>query len=338
MNLRRVVWFVAKTAFAAVVVGWLLSRVDTAEVWSYLRSARPWPVAWGLVIGVAMIGLASCRWLVMLRVFALRLPLAQLFCINWVGQFFMMFLPGPTGDDLTRMLYISRLSKGSAGLACASVLIDRCIGLASVFVLSLLCLPLQWRVLEANPQTKLLAFIVAGGGVCVAAAGLLFLVQQKSGGFVLGLLRILPAGKLRATFEESWRLLFAGKAALCAVFCIALLTQFMNCAAFYCAGAAVGLEASLAVWCSFVPVLLAANILPITIAGLGVREYLLVLFLGVIAGTAPEQALAASAVAFGMMLLVSLAGGAVYLFYRPHGQRSTNPSGALRSTSSAADR
>jgi len=324
VNPRRVIWFIAKVAFAAAVITWLLSRVDTAKVWSYLQSAYPRPVAWGLAIGVAMIGLASCRWLIMLRVFRLRVPLAQLFCINWVGQFFMMFLPGPAGDDLTRMLYVSRLSKGSVGLACTTVLVDRCVGLASVFVLSLLCLPLQWRVLEANTQTKFLAFLVAGGGVCVVLLGLLFLFQKKSGGLVLGLLRILPAGKLRATFEQSWQLIFSGKKALCAVFGIALLTQLMNCAAFYCAGLAVGVQASFAAWCSFVPVLLAANILPITVAGLGVREYLLVLFLGVIASTPPEQALAASAVAFGMMLLVSLAGGAVYSVYRPRERQTSD--------------
>ena len=230
----------------------------------------------------------------------------------------MMFLPGPAGDDLTRMLYISRLAKGRVALACSTVLIDRCVGLASVFVLSIFCLPLQWHLLASNPQTKFLGFLVIAGGLGVAVVGILFLFfNGGGGGLVLPLVRLLPAGKLRATLEDSWSILSSNKVVLSMVFGVALLTQLMNCAAFYCAGLAVGVPASLGAWCSFVPVVLAANILPITVAGLGVREYLLVLFLGVVSASPPEQALAASAVALGMMLLVCLAGGVVYLFYRP---------------------
>jgi hypothetical protein len=57
--------------------------------------------------------------------------------------------------------------------------------------------------------------------------------------------------------------------------------------------------------------------LPITFAGLGVREYLLVLFLGVLAQVESERALAASFMAFSMILAVCLFGGLLYIFYRP---------------------
>jgi hypothetical protein len=57
--------------------------------------------------------------------------------------------------------------------------------------------------------------------------------------------------------------------------------------------------------------------LPITIAGFGVREYLLVLFLGVTAQVESERALAASLVVFAMTLTVCLFGGLLYIFYRP---------------------
>jgi uncharacterized membrane protein YbhN (UPF0104 family) len=317
MSFRSTLWFLAKLAFAVAVVWWLLNKVDAAEVWSLVRAARFSPVAFGVVIGVLMIALAAWRWMKLLGVFGISLPWRQLFCINWVGQFFMMFLPGPSGDDLTRMLYISRLAKGRVGLACSTVLVDRCIGLASVFILALFCLPVQWQLLASNTQTQWLAIVVLIGAIGVAGAGVLFLLGSRDdSALVRRLLHLLPAGKVRTTLDDSWSLLRANKLVLCQVFGAALLTQLLNCGAFYCAGLAVGVTASFAAWSSFVPVVLAANILPITLAGLGVREYLLVLFLGVVAGTAPEQALAASAIAFGMMLFVSLAGGGVYLFFR----------------------
>jgi cbb3-type cytochrome oxidase subunit 3 len=73
----------------------------------------------------------------------------------------------------------------------------------------------------------------------------------------------------------------------------------------------------LLIWLTFVPIVLASNALPITVAGIGVREYLLVLFLGVIAGVDSERAIATSFVIFAMILMMCLLGGLLYIFYRP---------------------
>ena len=93
------------------------------------------------------------------------------------------------------------------------------------------------------------------------------------------------------------------------------------------AGAAVGIELPLVTWLSFVPIVLAASALPISVAGIGVREYLLVLFLGVIGGVESERALAASFVAFSIILTVCVLGGLLYIFYRPK-QKLTAPAEA----------
>jgi len=66
-----------------------------------------------------------------------------------------------------------------------------------------------------------------------------------------------------------------------------------------------------------VPIVIAANAFPVTVAGIGVREYLLILFLGVLAHVPNETALAASFLVLGMTLAVCLLGGLVYVFYRP---------------------
>jgi len=95
-----------------------------------------------------------------------------------------------------------------------------------------------------------------------------------------------------------------------------LLTQLLLCLVFYFAGISVGITAPLHVWLNFVPIVLAANAIPITIAGLGVREYLLILFLGVLLDVKSERALAASFVAFAIILGVSLLGGLLYIFFK----------------------
>jgi uncharacterized membrane protein YbhN (UPF0104 family) len=97
----------------------------------------------------------------------------------------------------------------------------------------------------------------------------------------------------------------------------AVIIQLIHCVVFYLAGLSVGVSSPLLIWLTFVPIVLASNALPITVAGIGVREYLLVLFLGVIAGVDSERAIATSFVIFAMILMMCLLGGLLYIFYRP---------------------
>ena len=97
----------------------------------------------------------------------------------------------------------------------------------------------------------------------------------------------------------------------------ALLTQVLHCVIFYLAGVSVGIESPILLWLGFVPIVLAANALPITIAGIGIRDYLLVLFLGVIAHVDRESAFATSFVMLSLILMICLLGGVLYIFYRP---------------------
>jgi uncharacterized membrane protein YbhN (UPF0104 family) len=112
-------------------------------------------------------------------------------------------------------------------------------------------------------------------------------------------------------------LLCDNKAAVTKVLIAAVMAQVINSAFFYLAGASVGITTPFPVWLSFVPIVLAANVLPITVAGIGVREYLLILFLGVMGRVESGPAFAASFVAFSIILMNSLLGGLVYVFYKP---------------------
>lgn len=85
---------------------------------------------------------------------------------------------------------------------------------------------------------------------------------------------------------------------------------------FYLARMAVGLHIPMLIWMGVVPIILAASAVPITIAGIGVREYLLVMFLWVLTNADQEKALATSFIVFAMILIVSLIGGVIYSIYR----------------------
>lgn len=318
MTRRRLLFFVAKLFVAGAIIGWLFRKIDPGHVWINLRGAQKGPILAGILLCLGTVILAGWRWQRLLRIFQINLPLKALICIAQIGQLFVMFLPGPTGDDLTRMLYISRLAPGRVGEACTTVLLDRCLGLACVLMLAALCIPWQWDVLATSPQTHWLALfiMIAGAGVWVCVV-LFFLAGHPTQQWFEKRLRSLPAHSWRDEITRIWGLLCANKRILAQVIAAATVTQLLLCLVFYCAGISVGIRAPVSIWLSFAPIVLSANVLPITVAGLGVREYLLVLFLGLLAHVEKELALAASLVVFSIILAICLLGGPLYVFYRP---------------------
>jgi uncharacterized protein (TIRG00374 family) len=279
--------------------------VNAGLVWQSVRGARRGPILAGVVLCWFTVLIAGLRWHRLLEAFGIHIPRRALVCIAQIGQFFLMFLPGPAGDDLTRMLYISRLSgEGQVGAACTTVLLDRCIGLASILLMAVACIPWQWGLLAASRKTWWMAVgMSAAGGVILVCTILYFVIDGRvMQRMVEKLLGLLPASKIRDEFRNISAHIFTSKTAIATVIGAAVGTQFLLCLVFYLAGRSVGIDAPFAEWLGFVPIVLAANAVPITVAGIGVDG---------------GQALAASLMTFAMMLAVCLLGGVVYVFYRP---------------------
>jgi uncharacterized membrane protein YbhN (UPF0104 family) len=185
-------------------------------------------------------------------------------------------------------------------------------------------IPWQWSVLSTSSQTYWIAVaILAGGGVVCLGGAVFFLAGRPTHRWFERRLRSRPAHSLCDGAARIWGLLCDHKMLVGKLVGAALLAQLLQCISFYLAGVSVGIDRPLLMWLTFLPVVFAANALPITIAGIGVREYLLILFLGVVAGVDSEHAFAASFIMFSMMLSISLLGGLLYIFYRPKSKLAT---------------
>ena len=318
MNAKQAAFLVGKVILAAAIMAWLFHRTDAHVVWLSIRDAHRIPIVAGLILWLVTIVIAGWRWNRLLGILGIHIPVTSLTCVVPIAQFFSVFLPGSTGDDLTRMLYVSRLAPGRVGEACTTVLLDRFIGLVSVLLLAAFCIPWQWSVMSASSQTRWIALgMLAAGAISCLGGAIFFLAGHPTHRWFEKRLRLRPAHSLRDEAARIWGVLCDNKLLVAKVIGAALITQLIHCGVFYLAGLSVGIRTPLLIWTTFVPIVLAANALPITIAGVGIREYLLVLFLGVIAGVDSERAIAASFVIFAMILAMCLLGGLLYIFYRP---------------------
>jgi hypothetical protein len=154
-------------------------------------------------------------------------------------------------------------------------------------------------VLSTSRQTYWIAvaILLAGAFVCVGGA-IFFLGGHPTHRWFVKRLRFRPGHSLRDEVARIWGLVCNNKMLVATVIGAALVTQLVHCVIFYLAGVSVGIQSPLLPWLTFVPIVLAANALN-TIAGIGIREYLLVLFL-VIAHDG-EQAVATSFVILSLI-------------------------------------
>ena len=318
MKRKQWIGLIAKVVFASIVIIWLFHKVDPHRLWESIGRAQAAPILLGIILLLVTVFIAAWRWQRVLRIFDIHIPLTSAVCIVLIGQFFAIFLPGPVGDDLTRMLYVSRLAPGRIGEACTTVVLDRCLGLTSVLLLAGFCVPWQWALLSTSRQTHLLGVVILTASAAAFIGGAIFFATgHPTRGWFEKRLRAFPAKSLRDELARIWGLLCDHKLVVLQVLGAAVATQLIHCFTFYLAGRSVGIATSPLVWVTFIPIVLAANALPITIAGIGVREYLLILFLGVIAKIDDASAFAASFVMFAMIFVICLLGGLLCIFYKP---------------------
>jgi uncharacterized membrane protein YbhN (UPF0104 family) len=280
-----------------------------------LRDAVP---SWGwantvwllLAAALTLVGfvLSTLRWQTVLVALGLEgTRLEHLLSHYLAGQFVSNVLPTTIGGDVLR---VSRLSKenGETADTFASVVIERLTGW--------LVLPLITIIgLVVNPGLRHLgeATTIAIGTALTTLFGLVLILLAADHERLLG----------RFAANDGWRR-FAGAvhlgvnrmrrrpAAAFNVIAVGMAYQLVLVLAATAAARSLGIDAAgLTVLLAFFPAVLIAQVLPLGISGLGVREGAFVLFLTPL-GVPTEQAVALGLLLYALNLVVSLAGAPAF--------------------------
>ncbi len=260
------------------------------------------------------------RWRLLLSSQGLGLPVPDLAGAYLVGRFFGSFLPSTIGLDAYRTYYAAVRTRQTAR-SVAVILVEKVIGFFSLSMLMLLALPFGSRFLP-DSALWLLAFAAA---VPVTAAGMVlflpgfFLMLSgffKRRGKRFGIEVAKVSDAVAAFVNQRLRLSLATG--------LGFVVHGATAMMYVATARAVGAEVS-ALEILFVgPLMIAATLVPLSIAGIGVREGTYVFFLSRI-GVLPEQAALLAFLGFLAGELFSLAGGCVWVFSpvsRPrHGYR-----------------
>lgn len=319
-NVRSLLIPLVKWTLSIALLAWVFSKTNFQEILRHLAV-----VQWGFLVPAILLAIAplcinAWRWCTLLRAFGGRARFRSLFATTWIGQFFSLFLPGPLGDDTVRALYASRLIQAAESTKYFSIFLDRVLGLGSALLLALLTLPLHWNVLLTHSTaSRTLAWTTLGVALPILAAfSLPFWIGKASARALLSPLGqhalLEPFAQRASTLLE---LLPQNRPTLLRVSLGAFVAHFCVCNAFCAVGWAMHIPVSWSDWLSFMPILLLSGALPITIAGIGIRDYLLLFFLHDLRGVEASHALALSFVMLALQLFLALCGAIVYACFQP---------------------
>ncbi|MEI8190102.1 MAG: lysylphosphatidylglycerol synthase transmembrane domain-containing protein [candidate division NC10 bacterium] len=309
-----------KLAVSGVLLAVLFWRVDRA---AFVRSLQTLPVPLFLgCVALYALGylLSTIRWQLLLQAEGIRLPFWRLALVYLQGTFFNLFLPTLIGGDVVRGFFIYRMTHGHDA-AIASIMVDRLSGFAAMILIAVGALAFAYGTLN-DPQV---AVLVLG----VAALFTLFmfaLVNNRLKDLVAGLLRFAGLGRFEEKLQGLVDALHRYRhhyRALGQAFLLSVLLQVLIIVTFYLIGVGLNLGVPLVYFLVFVPLTTVVAMLPVSVAGLGVREAGAIYFFAKV-GVDASAALGMSLVCFSLSLIMSSLGGLAFLFDRHAAKRTAD--------------
>ena len=273
---------------------------EVVPTWS-LTTAE-WLLGAVLLTTLAMV-LSALRWQQVLRAMDMPTSLRTLIPLAFAGQFVSNVLPTTIGGDVLR---VSRLSKqnGETEDTFASVVLERLSGWLVLPLITFFGLLINPELREQGDATLFAVLISALTLVGLVAIIVIADHPRLGGRFASreGWTRFVGAVHLGVAHMR------AHPGATVGIVLAGLLYQLVLCLAALMVAAALGFGwLGMTPLLAFFPAVLIAQVLPIGIAGLGVREGAFVLFLTPLDVPA-EQAIALGLVLYAVNLVVSLAG------------------------------
>jgi len=306
---------------SVALLGFLAWRTDWRQIAAAFAGLRVG--LWLLAVAVYAVAqlVSSLRWRLLARPLGFAHTLGQFIAFYYVGMFFNLVLPTSVGGDVVRAWYLDGRS-GRKVAAFLSVFADRASGL--LMLLAIACAAVACSPLDLPRQ---IPWIVYGLGACAALGlAMLFVLSRRNAKYR----RQKAKGKMEERSSEErrgWRqrlrnlhfafcslyfALFPSYRVILVTTLLSVVVQSANVILVWLLGWALGVAAPASYYWILVPIVTLMTMVPISLNGIGVREWGTVLLLAPL-GVAHATALTLAFLWFATCSAVSLAGAGFYL-------------------------
>ena len=303
--MRRILLSTLKILVSAALLYFSLRKIDLRELASRIDVSSLGWIGVAIAVTFLQIFIGVLRWREISAECGAPLPTRQAMRFNVIGTFFNQTLPSSIGGDAVRLWLVARNGAGWRA-ATYSIFVDRAVGLIALAVLIVASLPWSYRLITDPQGRSALLFV----DLAALAGGLGFLVL----------------GRLQWPWLKHWwgthhiyacsaianRVLFSRthgpKVAV-----LSLLVHVLAVVIAWCVVQSIAAPVLFGQIFQLVPPVMLITMLPISIAGWGVREATMGLAFGY-AGLATSEGVNVSLLFGATYFIVGAFGGLVWIF------------------------
>ncbi|WP_426614827.1 lysylphosphatidylglycerol synthase transmembrane domain-containing protein [Bradyrhizobium sp. McL0616] len=316
--MRRILLSTAKILISAALLYLVLRKVDLTELFSRFTVTSLFWIGLAIAVTFLQIFVGALRWREISAACGAPLELGRAMRYNVIGAFFNQTLPSAIGGDAVRLWLVARAGAGWRA-ATYSIFVDRAIGLVALAILIVASLPWSYTLItDSHGRSALLLvdFAALAGGIGFLIFGALKWPWLKTW---------WATHHLHACAVIANRVIFnRTRGSVIAV--LSILVHVLAVVIAWCVVQAIAAPVSFAQVFLLVPPVMLITLMPISIAGWGVREASMGLAFG-FAGLAANEGVNISLVFGAVSFIVGAFGGMVWILSAEKAVREPAPIG-----------
>jgi len=317
--MKKILVTLFQLAVTIAVLYWVYHDPEKrAQMVEALRNAQYHWVVIGILAYVLVEIAAAFRWHVLLKVQGIHLSLPRLSGLFLIGMFYNQFLPGGTGGDIIKSYFLLKETADKKAGALLAVVFDRFIGLVALVAITGGLISLRFDFLSQTLETRRLLWLLLmllGGSIVVLLST--FVITGFN--LVHSLPKKFPGREKLIEISAAYHLYAHHWPATLVAFGASIVAHLATFATFLCAAYALGAAVPLVNFFAVMPIERTISALPISFAGIGLREKVLQIMLHGLCGVPEATAILIGSLSFLIVLICCLPGAIVYFFYKPSG-------------------
>lgn len=303
--MRGIFIFAVRVLVSLALLYVALRGINLAAIQSQLSQISLAWIGFAVLVTIFQVFLGALRWRGISALCHAPLGDFQAFRYNMIGSFFNQTLPSAIGGDAVRLWLVNRTGAGWRA-ATYSILIDRAVGLIGLALVIVASLPWSYGMIADGNGRLALAFVGIGamaGGLSILLLGRLPWPRLKSW---------WPTRHIHACSVVANQAVFSRQPGR-KIAVLSLSIPVLAVVIAWCCVRSIGAPASFGQLFMLIPPVMLITMMPISIAGWGVREASMMVAFGYV-GLAQTDGTVVSILFGAAYFIVGALGGLVWIF------------------------
>ncbi|WP_459479405.1 lysylphosphatidylglycerol synthase transmembrane domain-containing protein [Clostridium saccharoperbutylacetonicum] len=305
-NMSKNVKFLLKISISLLLIGVLLKNINIKDVMSYIIYFDKKYILVVIISYTLSLIVNGFKWKILMK----EVPFRHLLNLNLIAQFYSLILVGQVSGETAKVLFTKKFGC-SIEKTIASVCVDKITGFISVITIGIIGMFFTNNHIESIKIALITILIVLLLSLIILKNSYIYDKINKC------LIRFETKSKivkpLRKTLD-SWIMYVEDTKNIYFSIFLGIVFHLIGVTSYYFISLGVGFKLGIAEYCWIHAVLSIALFLPISIAGVGVRDLTFVGFLGYY-GVTSSNAMAVSMIIFIINFVVGIIGGIINMYY-----------------------